>query len=69
MPTHRSDVLSTSTPAFLESIKMTTFTLGTKAPRIDSVRTFPKTPDDVVLMDWKLSFTPTDMSDITPRGS
>ena len=31
------------------------------------MRTFPKTPDDVVLMDWKISFTPTDLSDITPR--
>jgi Ca2+-dependent lipid-binding protein len=61
------NVLSTSTPAFLESIKMTTFTLGTKAPSIDSVRTFPKTADDVVIMDWKLSFTPTDLSDVTPR--
>jgi len=60
-------VLSTSTPGFLESIKMTTFTLGSKAPRIDSVRTFPKTPDDVVLLDWKISFTPTDLSDVTPR--
>lgn len=45
---------------------MTTFTLGNKAPRIDYVRTFPKTADDVVAMDWALSFTPNDVQDITP---
>ncbi|EIW70089.1 hypothetical protein TREMEDRAFT_71520 [Tremella mesenterica DSM 1558] len=60
-------VLEANTPSFLESIRMTTFTLGTKAPRIDYVRTFPKTPEDVVIMDWALSFTPNDLMDITPR--
>lgn len=60
-------VLSASTPAFLESLRLTEFTLGTKAPRIDKVRTFPKTPDDIVTMDWGISFTPNDVSDITPR--
>ena len=60
-------VLSTSTPAFLDSLRLSEFTLGTKAPRIDGVRTFPKTPDDIVVMDWHLSFTPNDISDITPK--
>lgn len=60
-------ILSTSTPAFLDSLRLTTFTLGTKAPRIDKVRTFPKTPDDIVMMDWGISFTPNDTSDMTPR--
>lgn len=50
--------LATQTPAFLDSIRMTTFTLGTKAPRIDHVRTFPATEDDIVMMDWQFSFTP-----------
>ncbi|KAL1412655.1 Tricalbin-2 [Vanrija albida] len=59
--------LVASTPGFLDSIRLTTFTLGNKAPRIDYVRTFPKTPDDVVVMDWALSFTPNDIQDITPR--
>lgn len=58
--------LEANCPSFLESLKLSTFTLGNKAPRIDYVRTFPKTPDDVVVMDWALSFTPTDVSDITP---
>lgn len=46
---------------------MTTFTLGTKAPKIDHVRTFPKTEDDIVMMDWKFSFTPNDTLDLTVK--
>lgn len=60
-------ILSVSTPAFLDSLRLSTFTLGTKAPRIDKVRTFPHTEDDVVIMDWGISFTPNDISDMTPR--
>ncbi|KAJ6574724.1 C2 domain-containing protein [Mycena capillaripes] len=60
-------ILSTNTPAFLDSLRLTQFTLGTKAPRIDKVRTFPKTPDDIIMMDWGISFTPNDVSDLTPR--
>jgi Ca2+-dependent lipid-binding protein len=60
-------ILSTNTPPFLDSLRLTTFTLGTKAPRIDKVRTFPKTPDDIVMMDWGVSFTPNDISDMTPK--
>lgn len=60
-------ILSANTPPFLDSIRLTTFTLGTKAPRIDKVRTFPETADDIVMMDWGLSFTPNDVSDLTPR--
>jgi Ca2+-dependent lipid-binding protein len=60
-------VLSASTPPMLESLNLSTFTLGTKAPHIDEVRTFPKTPDDIITMDWTISFTPNDISDVTPR--
>ncbi|ORZ17605.1 C2 domain-containing protein [Lobosporangium transversale] len=60
-------ILIDQTPAFLDSIRLTTFTLGTKAPRVDSVKTFPKSDPDVVLMDWRVSFTPTDIEDMTPR--
>lgn len=58
-------ILSVSTPAFLDSIRMSTFTLGTKAPRINHVRTFPRTADDIVLMDWSISFSSTDTSDLS----
>ncbi|CZT42727.1 probable transmembrane protein [Rhynchosporium secalis] len=60
-------VLSTSTPAFLDSLRMKTFTLGNKPPRMEHVKTYPKADDDVVLMDWKFSFTPNDHADMTSR--
>ena len=60
-------VLSTSTPPFLESLKMKEFVLGTKPPRLEHVKTYPKTEDDIVLMDWKFSFTPNDVADLTAR--
>ena len=60
-------VLSTSTPAFLDSLRLKFFTLGTKPPRMDHVKTYPKAEDDTVLMDWKFSFTPNDTMDLTAR--
>ncbi|KAI9830545.1 MAG: hypothetical protein M1819_005503 [Sarea resinae] len=60
-------VLSTSTPAFLDSLRMKMFTLGTKPPRLEHVKTYPKAEDDIVLMDWKFSFTPNDVADLTMR--
>jgi len=60
-------VLSTSTPAFLDSMRLETFILGTKPPRMEHVKTYPKSEDDIVLMDWKFSFTPTDTMDMTAR--
>jgi Ca2+-dependent lipid-binding protein len=60
-------VLSTSCPPFLDSLRMKTFTLGNKPPRMEHVRTYPKAEDDIVLMDWKFSFTPNDHADMTSR--
>lgn len=60
-------VLSTSTPAFLDNLRLKTFVLGTKPPRLEHVKTYPKTEDDIVLMDWKFSFTPNDVADLTAR--
>jgi Ca2+-dependent lipid-binding protein len=60
-------VLSTSTPPFLDSMRMKFFTLGTKPPRMEHVKTYPKAEDDTVLMDWKFSFTPNDTADLTAR--
>ncbi len=60
-------VLSTATPAFLDSLRMKTFTLGSKPPRMEHVKTYPKADDDIVLMDWKFSFTPNDHADMTAR--
>jgi len=60
-------VLMQSTPGFLDSLRLTSFTLGTKAPRIEAVKTFPKSESDVVLMDWHVSFVPNDTADMTER--
>lgn len=60
-------VLSTSTPAFLDSLRLKTFVLGTKPPRLEHVKTYPKTEPDTVIMDWKFSFTPNDVADLTAR--
>lgn len=60
-------ILSTNCPPFLDSLRLSTFTLGTKAPRIEKVKTYPDTADDIIMMDWGLSFTPTDTSDLTPK--
>ncbi|KAK5165778.1 Tricalbin-2 [Saxophila tyrrhenica] len=60
-------VLSTTTPAFLDSMRMKFFTLGTKPPRLEHVRTYARADDDTVLMDWKFSFTPNDTADLTAR--
>ncbi|RIA91284.1 C2 domain-containing protein [Glomus cerebriforme] len=58
-------VLAASTPGFLDSLKLTNFTLGTKPPTIESVKSYPKEADDEVIMDWKISFVPNDLSDMT----
>ncbi|KAK5990308.1 hypothetical protein PT974_08575 [Cladobotryum mycophilum] len=60
-------VLSSATPAFLDSLKLKTFTLGNKPPRMEHVKTYPNAGDDIVRMDWKFSFTPTDTTDMTAR--
>jgi Ca2+-dependent lipid-binding protein len=60
-------ILVNATPAFLDSLRLTTFTLGTKPPRIEHVKTYPKTEDDIVEMDWSFSFTPNDTADLTSR--
>ncbi len=62
-------ILSISTPAGVDSMRLSTFTLGTKAPKIEKVRTFPRTAEDVVLMDWEVSFNPTELSDFAPANA
>ncbi|RKP09232.1 C2 domain-containing protein, partial [Thamnocephalis sphaerospora] len=58
-------ILQMYRPSFLDSLKLTTFTLGNKPPRVESVRCFPRTDDDVILMDWRVGFLPNDLSDLT----
>ncbi|KAI8875371.1 hypothetical protein K501DRAFT_202772 [Backusella circina FSU 941] len=54
-------------PSFLESVRLSTFTLGTKPFRIESVKTYSNTDPDVVCMDWRVSFIPSDTTDSTEK--
>ncbi|CAG8457825.1 5831_t:CDS:10 [Ambispora gerdemannii] len=60
-------VLVASTPSFLDSLRLSTFTLGTKPPHIESIKSYPKTEDDIVMMDWKLAFEPNDLANMTKQ--
>ncbi|KAK9760619.1 Tricalbin-2, partial [Basidiobolus ranarum] len=60
-------ILAASTPGFLDSLRLSEFTLGTKAPRVESVKTFTNDDEEVVEMEWDVSFTPNDLEDLTPR--
>lgn len=42
-------VLSENTPAFLDSIRLSSFTLGTKAPRVEGIKVYPKAAPDIVV--------------------
>lgn len=63
--THVDQFLETVIPSFVESIHLKTFILGSKPPRLDHVKTYPRTDPDAVVMDWKFSFTPMDLLDLT----
>ncbi|KAH3668401.1 hypothetical protein OGAPHI_002155 [Ogataea philodendri] len=54
-------------PAFVKQVWIHTFTLGTKAPRIDKVRTLDRTDDDVTVMDWWVSLNPNALEDTTSK--
>ncbi|KAI8971981.1 hypothetical protein BDF20DRAFT_713293 [Mycotypha africana] len=60
-------ILSENTPPFLDSIRLSTFTLGTKAPSLDGVKVYPSSAPDEICVDCKFSFVPDDVSDLTAR--
>ncbi|OAD70667.1 hypothetical protein PHYBLDRAFT_115328 [Phycomyces blakesleeanus NRRL 1555(-)] len=54
-------------PSFLDSVRLTTFTLGSRPFRIEAVKTIPTTEPDTVCMDWTVAFTPNDVSNMTQK--
>lgn len=62
-----NQVLSGATPPLVESLSLKEFTLGTKPPSITSVRSYPDTDPDVIVMDWRFAFTPNETEDMTAR--
>jgi len=63
-----NSVLDASKPTFLEELRLTTFTLGSEAPRIESIKTYPRTEDDILMMDWTVSFSPFDEDGVSKRA-
>lgn len=52
-------------PPPIMKLSLDEFTLGTKAPKIDSIKSCTKLGNDIYQMDWKLNFSPNDISDMT----
>jgi Ca2+-dependent lipid-binding protein len=46
-------VLAENTPSFLDSIRMSSFTLGTKAPSVDGIKVYPGSAPDIVVSTRK----------------
>ena len=62
-----NSILDGNKPSFLEDLRLSTFTLGSEAPRIEGIKTYPRTDEDVLMMDWDLSFQPFDEDDASKR--
>jgi Ca2+-dependent lipid-binding protein len=60
-------ILTASCPTFLDSLRLTEFSLGNKAPRIDKIWTMVQEEGDVVQWEWSISFSPHDTLDMTER--
>ncbi|KAG7697487.1 hypothetical protein KL929_002234 [Ogataea haglerorum] len=52
-------------PPPIDKLTLDEFTLGTKAPKVDSIKSFTKLGKDVWQMDWDFGFTPNDTDDMT----
>lgn len=62
-----NQVMAGAAPGFVESLSLKEFTLGTKPPRIEHVKSEPTSAADVVEMAWSFSFTPNETQDMTAR--
>ncbi|CCH45939.1 putative membrane protein [Wickerhamomyces ciferrii] len=61
-----NDVLKDVAPGYgIDALTLDEFTLGSKSPRIDSIKSYTKKGKNVVEWDWAFSFTPDDTSDMT----
>lgn len=61
-----NEILKVSAPGFgIDALSLDEFTLGSKAPRVDSIKSYTRKGHDHVEMDWAFSFTPNDTDDMT----
>jgi Ca2+-dependent lipid-binding protein len=51
----------------LDEIRLTKFTLGSQPPRIESVKTFPSTDDEVIVYDFDIVFAPFDEDEVSKK--
>lgn len=61
-----NEILKDQAPGFgIDALSLDEFTLGSKAPRVDSIKSYSKTGQDLIEMDWAFSFAPNDTDDMT----
>ncbi|RCK60937.1 Tricalbin-3 [Candida viswanathii] len=61
-----NEILKDQAPGFgIEKLTLDEFTLGSKAPRVNAIKSYSKTRQDVIEMDWAFSFAPNDTDDMT----
>lgn len=61
-----NEVLKDQAPGFgIEALSLDEFTLGSKAPRVDSIKSYTRKGHDHIEMDWAFSFTPNDTDNMT----
>lgn len=61
-----NDIMKDQAPGMgIEKISLDEFTLGSKAPRVNSIKSYTKKGKDHIEMDWAFSFAPNDTDDMT----
>ncbi|CUM66099.1 uncharacterized protein PRCAT00003754001 [Priceomyces carsonii] len=61
-----NEVLKDQAPGMgIEALSLDEFTLGSKAPRVNSIKSYPKKGRDHIEMVWAFSFAPNDTDDMT----
>lgn len=61
-----NEVLKDQAPGFgIEAVSLDEFTLGSKAPRVDAIKSYTRKGKDHIEMDWAFSFAPNDTDDMT----
>lgn len=61
-----NEVLKDQAPGFgIDALSLDEFTLGSVAPRVNSVKSYTRKGKDHIEMDWAFSFSPNDTDDMT----
>lgn len=64
--TQANQVLAGAAPGFgIDDLSLDQFTLGSKAPTVDAIKSYTRKGKDVVEMDWAFSFAPNQTDNMT----